>query len=341
MFQNENIPKFVLSSKPYTDQSFAQHLYSSPRSIDFANNLSMKKNFLPTLFLVCEIIAVISLGATASAVVGPDNLRSPGGNEATCRILSRNARGKLLGICSGSLVKRNQILTAAHCATPHMATIVAECGYSGIDASLPLTQEVTEMGTRVYTGAAVQFLDNSTGIYTYIDREHDQAVLTLSNQLNITPLRVSSNYQVTPNDNCRIEGFGRTNDSTAGILYRGHLKTIGINPDGKQISDVARVLVQKKPGQVSAHQDIYTLPETSFITNAMDSVVGRRGDSGAPIICYLNGRNIVVAVWAQILKAAPSYPNGVSSDPDNFELALHTSYSRLIQTETLNHIFGK
>ncbi|MNL31267.1 hypothetical protein D3C87_1530450 [compost metagenome] len=141
-------------------------------------------------------------------------------------------------------------------------------------------------------------------------------------------------------DACHIEGFGRSNNAMAGILYSGPLTSIGPRVGIDQLADIARVLIRKEQGQISAYENIYLLPETAFITNGMNSVIGRRGDSGAPIICQRGNESYVVAVWAQILLAAPKIPLVPSPDSQNFESALHTSFSRLIRSETFTHIFS-
>jgi hypothetical protein len=298
----------------------------------------MKKNVASSLILVGKILTVLSFSTTAMAVVGSNFVKGLGGNPATCRIISRDAQGTLLSICSGSLVAEDKVLTTTLCETPEMDTVEVQCGFTGLDRP-NMSLEYTQKGTSVIT-KGILFLEETEGTYTYFDRENDQAVLTLSDSLSIKPLKVRSNYVIMPNDICHIEGYGRTNDGYAGILYSGAMKNIGPNLAGNTLADTTRIIVRKAPGQASAYENIHTMPESSIMTDGMTSVIGRRGDAGAPIICQRGNEYNVVAVWARVRREGQKDPTMQTHNPQNFELVLHTSFSKLIKPKTLTHIFN-
>lgn len=258
----------------------------------------MKKSMLTTTIIVM-------MSSSAFAIVGSSTTRSMGGPAAVCRMLNRNPDQTLKGICSATLVAPNKVLTAGHCIPKAGQTLTVECGFLGYTQS-ELSLEKTASGSQVYT-KGVHFKESAIALPFFKDLSRDTAILILDKNLTATPIKILPEIKFEDTAHCLMAGYGRTNDTTGGILYRGVQGRRGYFPGG-----LATYSVLKAIGVTQADVDEEggkKISEKSFITDDMVDVMGRPGDSGSPLLCKLeNGETVIAGVFSfvQSLLGLPS-----------------------------------
>lgn len=250
----------------------------------------MKKSMLTTTIIVL-------MSASAFAIVGSSTTRIMGGPAAVCRMLKRNPDQTLKGICTGTLVAPRKILAAAHC-IPQAAdqVLTVECGFQGYTQS-ELSIEKTESGNQVYT-KGVHFKESAIARPFFKDLSRDTAIFILDKDMTSSPIRILPEIAFEETAHCQMAGYGRTNDTTAGILYRGVQGKRGYFPGG--LASVSSLKAKGvTPADVEDGAKAKKISEKSFITEGMVEVMGRPGDSGGPLLCQLeNGETVVAGVFS-------------------------------------------
>ena len=231
-------------------------------------------------------IALLLMTSNSYAVVGNKATLREGGPEAVCLTTNR-VNGKILGICSATLVAPNKILTAGHCSPQPGQDVTVQCGYQGFDAD-KLSFELTASGTKVFT-QGVHFKETAKASAFYKDLSRDEAILILDRNLKARPVPVRAEVNFADATNCVIAGYGRTNDATAGILRQGVFGVPGYFADGGIVA-VAQFRVKGlRPQDLQTMEGIKSISEKNFLTEGIANAMGRPGDSGAPLLC--GGKN--------------------------------------------------
>lgn len=240
----------------------------------------LKRLLLPTL---------LSFSFSALAIVGNDLTVTDKGHDNVCRLLIEDKSG--FGICSGSLIKPNQILTAAHC-FDHMSkdtTITVGCGYRGIDQKKVSLQK-SKAGNLTYK-EGVRFLETAKGTTYKLHpnwvegkEEFDQAVLNLDHPLKIKTMAIDETPANIPM-NCFSGGYGINKDIRMGILNIGQIHS-------EQLRENSFEFVESKFVSVftDVNEDDYYLADPQMILkyalrDTMDYAVMVYGDSGGPVFC--------------------------------------------------------
>ncbi|MFS4458314.1 trypsin-like serine protease [Bdellovibrio sp. HCB2-146] len=236
------------------------------------------RNFLTTLTLLMASSSAFSIsGNSAMDLIA-------GGPQGVCRILMYNEENNFNGICTGTLVTPTKVLTAAHCLPAPNNTIKVECGYQGYE-SKNFKIDRTKMGSKVYT-SGVYFKETAMAEPFFSYPKRDQAVIKLDRPLSIKPIPLSKEALVTPDSECILSGFGRTNSGFSGILVSGKINDIGENEQAFLSFSLATVLglTAINIPENGGLQTILAPPavidhEETFNAHSMP------GDSGGPMLC--------------------------------------------------------
>lgn len=281
----------------------------------------MKKTILTTATLMM-------MASSSFAVVGNKATLREGGPEAVCLTVNR-VGGKILGICSATLVAPNKILTAGHCSPQPGQDVTVQCGYQGFTEN-QLSFETTASGTKVFT-AGVHFKESAKASAFYRDLSRDEAILILDRNLNARPIAVQAEVNFADATNCVIAGYGRTNDATAGILRQGVFGLPGYFEGGGLVS-VAQFRVKGlKPEDLQTLEGIKRISETNFLTEKIPNAMGRPGDSGAPLLCRGKNGMYVAGVFSFVSMVQNPKLAAGSDTAVNHYSAFHTSRPVLLQ----------
>lgn len=199
-------------------------------------------------FIVAVFVWLLPLNVSLVAYAYVPNLlmtlgtgAQVGGPESACRILIFNKRKKLEWICSGVLVREDQVLTAGHCLTDFnfkKDEMRIECGF--IKNSPPYAMSRTKHGVQVYTSGPVfkEILEAKEILLTKEQMTaknprsapplpNDQAIIRLTKASGLSPMVVASKDErdsffsketMDTGIECNAAGFGVVGDGTAGVL---------------------------------------------------------------------------------------------------------------------------
>lgn len=226
------------------------------------------------------LVALLTF-SNAYAVVGSANLINTRGPESLCRLLIRSQHG--LRICSGTLIESNKILTANHCTNNDRDSITVECGYEGVNNEI-LKYETTLSGNTVVS-EGILFKTSSMAKVDFRNIQSDQALLSLTNNLNLTPMKVALPNMNTQNfTDCYIGGYGLNKDIITGELTIGKIELPILKRN--QMTTVAYLQSTFNPvgGKFNNHAELRTLIR-STVVEKMSSPIPLPGDSGGPIFC--------------------------------------------------------
>jgi hypothetical protein len=252
---------------------------------------------------------MIMMASGAYAVVGNKATMREGGPAAVCRMLVTNENNNFHTMCSATLVAPNKILTAQHCIDkdieiPGKLKFTVECGYESFTKG-DLLAVKTGSGELVYI-RGVHFKESANAFPFFLNRGRDTAIMILDKNLSSPPIKVVPEVSYKDANDCVVVGYGRTNNSTGGILFQGKLGPAGYFYGGLAFRSTIR-----SKGLANADIDMLTdeqemvkklfLSEKRFLTEEMAQAIGRPGDSGGPLLCRnATGETFIAGVASYI-----------------------------------------
>ena len=231
------------------------------------------------------IVALLACAANALAISGnnvPDN-QLP---DQSCKISYFLADGTRNGLCSGTLISKNQILTAIHCEDMGQAAAETEisCGRAA---------EVRHVVSRVRNPAF-----DDRGIYFGV---FDEAILTVDQDLTVEPIQLPRSTDeigaLVSRGSCGVFGYGLSENWTDAGILRG-----GVGRASSYIDDNRSRTVDGRPFN----------EERIHITG----VATRPGDSGGGLYCKRMSHGSPVGNW--ILSGLIVH----DGDPDSIDASL-------------------
>ena len=176
--------------------------------------------------------------------------------------------------CGGVLIHNDIILTAAHCASTRLSTVVNAYVTSGNYES-----QITR---------SVQYVIKHPN-YSTISRSNDFAIIKLATPINsVTPISLNDDASLPrTGDGVTVIGVGSRKEGGAST---GVLNEVLVNV----ISDFTCNLPQSYDGQV--------IPTTMFCAGTRNGGKDScQGDSGGPVIQVVNGRDVLVGIvsWGE------------------------------------------
>jgi hypothetical protein len=257
--------------------------------------------FIPILiFLSTTLLSfpgITPLVLSSPTLVGRDV--QEGGLDTTCRILTRNSQGKLLGVCSGTLTHSQEIRTAAHCVDftdEEDVRHTVQCGYSGQSGHSKI--ETLPNGFPVQT-EGLKFKAIRTANEIFIHRRYpktldsDKAVATFFPKIDpelIAPAKTIPKSKITEylkeESECRIEGYGIGNDGITGVLHHAPKKAP---------FEIENLQLKK----AESHEDVRFFQNRPLVSptdreewiGKSISSLGVSGDSGGPLYCRKNAKS--------------------------------------------------
>ena len=180
--------------------------------------MTVLRPFLSRLALLAAVILPAALHATPSfAIVGGEEASSSS-NARRYTVIVQSQKGEL---CSGAVIARNLVLTAAHCVVPKTKYRVISFDQNFVPTAIGVAAAARNPSFKLRGRP-----DQQTGL--------DIAVLELSEPLSgdIKPLAISSDLGVlSPLSEVTVSGFGlsRYGDrASAGKLRFAHLRVAGV-----------------------------------------------------------------------------------------------------------------
>ncbi len=210
-------------------------------------------------------------------------------------------------ICSGSLIKENKILTAAHCVESLKAdaTILVQCGYQRISTS-PITEVTTKGGNRLILDP-IQFKETAYGIkytmhpnYLAGNEFYDVAVINLDRKLKSVPIKVNTTPSKTDDLVCYAAGFGLDKNATTGLLNVGLINSKQLQESSFTTTEEFFNIYMNTPNEED--QDVLEIPTyfKYYKPETLKYSVVSYGDSGGPVYCRPDAKSFTDSDYFQI-----------------------------------------
>ncbi len=226
----------------------------------------------------------------ASAIVGNEGSVSSVGPDSICRLVMTDSTG--IGICTGSLIHPNQILTAAHCVDvlKKDSVIKVSCGYRGFEKEKLVSQKTKSDNTVFLAG--VNFHEEAIGISYLIhpnwskdQNNFDIAIINLNHKLTIKPMVIKDPRLINHPIRCSSAGFGINKNINMGFLQVGSVDAKQLQNNSFSFIDSTFTAVLTNPNDEDSlyegAQGILKYADRNTILSA--AVV--YGDSGGPVFC--------------------------------------------------------
>ncbi len=250
------------------------------------------------------ILALFTLTAkggvigTSARVAGPDM-------DFLCRLLLYDSEKKFIGICSGTLIGPNEIMTAAHCVRDiKPEDIKISCGFIKAIRS-QLRVQPTRKGYSAYT-AGIQFHEDLVADKIFIhpnyagpERQwtsaHDSAIVSVKEASQLKPIEVFTQSLTTPMNGtqCATGGFGIAQNKIAGIPHRADIPVpLALNSSGLYL--IRFIPVSKAAlAELKKNLPLIAVDANKFLVKTGTDLVKRKfltggslfGDSGGPLLC--------------------------------------------------------
>ena len=244
------------------------------------------------------------LPKTYAGIGGPGSI-SDQGPDSICRLIMKSKSG--YSICSGSLIKENKILTAAHCVEslkPDTAILV-QCGYQGLDGS-PITEVVTKGGNRLILDP-IQFKESAYGTKYVMHPNYiggaeffDVAVIDLDRKLKSEPIKVNTAPSKTDDLVCYAAGFGLNKKATTGLLNVGLINSKQLQESSFTSTEEFFNVFMNNPNEED--QDVLEISTyfRYYKSETLKYSVVSYGDSGGPVYCRPNTETFTDSDYFQI-----------------------------------------
>ncbi len=273
------------------------------------------------------------LPKTYAGIGGPGSI-SDKGPDSICRIIMKSDAG--YSICSGSLVKENKILTAAHCVEnlkPN-ATILVQCGYQGLSNS-PITEVITKGGNRLILDP-IQFKETAYGTkyamhpnYIVGKEFFDVAVIDLDRKLKSEPIKVITTPSKTDDLVCYAAGFGLNKNATTGLLNVGLINS-------KQLQESSFTTTEEffnifMNNTIEEDQDVLEISTyfRYYKSETLKYSVVSYGDSGGPVYCRPNTEAFTDADYFQISVNRAMYYSRKKLADSLYQVQYMSAYSEM------------
>ena len=284
------------------------------------------KYLLATLFFILLPKTYAGIGGHGSiSSVGPDSI---------CRLIMKSNSG--YSICSGSLVKENKILTAAHCVESLKpdTTILVQCGYQGL-GGLPITEVITKGGNRLILNP-VQFKETAYGVKYVIHPNYvagneffDVAVIDLDRKLKSEPIRVNTTPSKTDDLICYAAGFGLDKNATTGLLNVGLINSKQLQESSFITTEEFFNVLMNNPNEED--QDVLEIP-TYFkyhLPETLKYSLVSYGDSGGPVYCRHNTKTFTDSDYFQISVNRAMYYSRKKIADSLYQVQYMSAYSEM------------
>lgn len=284
------------------------------------------KSLLVVLFFIALPKTYAGIGGYGSiADNGPDSI---------CRLIMKSPAG--YSICSGSLIKKNKILTAAHCVQnlKPQTTILVQCGYQGL-ADLPVTEVTTKGGNRLILDP-VQFKETAYGTkytmhpnYMTGGEFYDVAVIDLDRNLKAEPIKVNTAPSKTDDLICYAAGFGLDKNATTGLLNVGLINSKQLQESSFTTTEEFFQVFMNNPNEED--QDVLEIP-TYFKYHQPETIkysVVANGDSGGPVFCRPNTESFSDSDFFQITVNRAMYYSRKKLTDSLYQVQYMSAYSEM------------